>query len=125
MVKVDYPQGIKNSSSDFFAGNSDHPEHNRHILEHLFVEKKAKILEDTTDSPSQFINFVVVNSDNILPINDDLTLSRKDLSQYNFKEGGFSGTTGSSDKVEVSSLYVECNIRERPPGRLVLLPDVI
>lgn len=90
VMKVDQPQGIEDSPSDFLARNSQNLEDNGHVIEDLLVEEKTEILEDDSHGLPQLINPMVRNAEDVSVIDDDLSLSGKNLPEDDFQQCGFS-----------------------------------
>lgn len=81
VVKVDHPQRIKHTPADFLARNPENLKDDGHILEDSFMEEQAEVLKDNSHGSSQSVYSVVRNAEDIPVVDDDLTLSRKNLSE--------------------------------------------
>ena len=71
-------------------GYSENLENYSHILIDSFMEEKAEVLEDNSHGPSQLVYFMIGNSKNIPPVNNNLALCRKNFSEDYFKKSCFS-----------------------------------
>lgn len=125
MMEIDHPQSIENPSPRFFAGDSQHLEYYRYVVEDFPVEKKTEVLEYDAHSPSQMIDLVVRDAQDVSSVDDDLALGGVNFSKDNLEESGFSRTARPRDEAKISFFHMKGDIGEGPVRLLVLLPDMV
>ena len=89
VVKVDQSQRIEGAPADLFTGDPKNLKDDRDILEDFFLEEQAKILEDNPHASSYSVYSMVGDAEDIPVVDDNLSLSRKDLSENEFEESCF------------------------------------
>ena len=125
MVKIDHPQCIEDAPPDFFAWNPENLEDDRDILENSFLEEQAEVLKNDPHASSQSVYSMVGNAENIPVVDDDLPLSRENLSEDQFEERCFARAAWPGNEGEISFFDMKGDIRKSPLGSLILFPYMI
>jgi len=81
MLQIDHPKRIEYSAADFFSGNTYNLKHHRDVIEYFLVKNQAEVLKDNSHCSPQNINFMIGNTENITAVDDNLTLSGKQLAK--------------------------------------------
>ncbi len=124
-MKIDHPQCIEGASSNLFARSPQYLQGHRDILENFFLEEKAEVLENDPHASSQPVYSVVGDAEDIPVVDDDLPLSRKNLSEDQLEERCFARATGPGDECEITFLHMKSDIRKCPLGSLILFPYMV
>ena len=125
VMKVDHPECVEDTPSNLFAWNPQNLQDNRYILENFFLKKKSEVLKNDPHASSQLVNSVVGDAEDIPVVDDDLSLSRENLSEDQFEECRFARAAGPGYECEIALLHMKSDIRKSPLGSLILLPYVI
>ena len=125
VMKIDHPQCVENTPSDLFAGDSKNLQDDCDILENLFLEEKAEVLKNDPHTSSQSEYSMVGDAEDIPVVDDDLPLSRKNLSEDQFEERRFARAAGPGNEGEISFLNVKSDIRKSPFWSLILFPYMV
>jgi hypothetical protein len=111
VVEIDHAQGIEDSPADLFPGYPQNLEDNSYVLENLFVKNQPEVLENNAHVTSQSIDLMVGDFEDVSVVDNDLSLSGKDLAVENLEQSGLPRPARPRDETEISLLHMKGDIR--------------
>jgi hypothetical protein len=123
-MEVEHAQRVEHSPPDLLSGLAEDLEGDGHVIEDRPVEEQAEVLEDDPHRSPELVDPVAGDLQDVDAVDDDLSPAGQKFPEDDLEQGGFAGTAGAGDEIEVPAPDLEADVGQGPLRRLVLFVNV-